>query len=91
MERAWERGFGWGETRNVVAARLQVVLGWLVMKMQVVFAPVNTAGFWHSHGEKVQGILWRGVLAVCVLGRGADAVPAAPGRWSFCSVVQGFP
>lgn len=55
-ERAWKRGFGLGETENVVPAGMQMVLGWLGTKMQMVFAPVNATGYWHSHGGKLQGI-----------------------------------
>ncbi|KFO60980.1 Astrotactin-1, partial [Corvus brachyrhynchos] len=52
--RAWKRGFGWGEAEDVLPARMQMMLGRLVTKMQRVFAPVNISGSWHSHGEKLQ-------------------------------------
>lgn len=58
--RAWERGFGWGEAEKVVPARVQTMLGRLVTKMQRVFALVNISGYWHSHGEKLQGNPWWG-------------------------------
>lgn len=32
-----------------------------------------------------------GGVWLCVVGRGADAVPAAPGRWGSWFLVQGFP
>lgn len=57
---------------NEVPARMQMVLGWLGTKVQVVFAPVNATGCWHSHGEKLQGNPWHRGVWLCVVGRGAD-------------------